>query len=372
MKKVLFITGGTGMIGRQTIKEFIDNTDYDICLLIHQKGKNKTKSYITKDLLNIRPTAFKRIHIVKGNITKSGLELSFESKKFIIDNTTQILHCAASTRFDMPLENAREINVKGTENLLILAQDCKRLENLGFISTVYVSGARSGIIYENENIKPQKFINTYEQTKYEAEQLIRNNWKTIPSAIYRISTVIGDSTTGYVSHFTAPHHALRMMYLGLAAMVPGKTTYKVDLIPSDFAAKILFTLFFYHFSNKQVFHIASIPKKSYELQKTINENYNLLAKYDILWKAKNYPKPVLATEETFRLFISSALEVENPILFGVLKSLSTFAYQLNYPKVFDHTNTLSKIPNYDELLPDISNYYEKVVQYCLKTKWGKI
>jgi thioester reductase-like protein len=234
-----------------------------------------------------------------------------------------------------------------------------------------VSGRRPGTILETELDHTDGFVNTYEQSKYEAEQYLRSIRANVPIAVYRLSSVFGDSRTGVVNNFTAPHHAMRMMYLGLASMMPGKPDYFVDVIPVDVAASAICELFINRFRPDQVFHITAGPEKSFTLSEVIDAIYEQFAILDGEWARRRYPKPALAPAETFDLFLRSVEDANNVFLQSVLRMIRHFAQQLNYPKTFDQTQLLECYPEYQERMPDIREYFGKVVRFCLHNDWGR-
>lgn len=359
------------MLGRELVPLFLKNTDYDIYLFVHLQGKELNKKALLRKLFRLSSKLFEeKLHVLTGDITKKNLGLSKKDAAELNKVITDIIHAAAITRFDLDIDSIRKINVEGTKNVLEFAEHCVNLKQLAFISTPYTSGKRTGKIFENDRVHNSGFVNTYEQSKYEGEALVESASDKLPTVIYRISTIIGDSKTGKVTHFTAPHLSLRIMYLGLAAMVPGTPDYSIDLVPSDYAAKTIFALYTRHFKSKQVFHIVGGLKKSYKLQELIDETYECLSKLDPEWEKRQYPKPVISSIETFNLFIKSVEQANNPLFLSVIGALKSFAYQLNYPKEFDTTNLLNYIPQYEEELPDIRQYYPKVVEYCLRSNWG--
>ncbi len=374
MAQQIFITGGTGMVGRELVSLLFKNTQANIYLLVHDKGSGGDKKTILQSFfaLQNKKEFMERLQIIKGDITKQNMGVESSSDyNDLLGKTTHIFHCAASTRFDLPLGEARQINVTGTKNVADFGQKCSNLKQFGFISTAYVSGKRIGIIKENELEHEAGFVNTYEQSKYEAEVFLKNLAKSVPVAIYRLSTVIGDSKTGKVSHFTAPHQAIRMMYLGLASMFPGTPNYSVDLISSDYTASTLFNLFWNNFSPNKTFHITH-GSGSLTLQEIIDESFKGMAEADSSWVEKNYPKPAIVSEEAFDLFMNSAVSANNPVLKNVLSALNHFAHQLLYPKNFFQNSLLAMLPDYKKHLPGIRDYYGKVIEYCIKSKWGKI
>lgn len=373
MTERIFITGGTGTVGKEIASLLLQKTDSDIHLLVHDKGAIDDKETILKSLFSLpaKKEFVKRLNIIKGDITQPNIGLSAVDYKELSNNITHIIHAAASTRFDLPIQEARNINVIGAENVVKLACDCSDIRKFGFISTIYVSGKRTGKIRENDLEHNAGFVNTYEQSKYEAELMLSNFAKKIPTTVYRLSAVIGDSETGKVNHFTAPHQAIRMMYLGLAAMLPGTTDYLVDLISSNYTAYTIFRLYWEKFAPNRIFHITN-GEGSFTLEEIIDESYKQLALADPEWSKRNYPKPVIVTADAFDLFMHSAIAADNTVLQKTLNALNHFAHQLIYPKEFDQTELFATLPNYVKELPDIKTYYGKVIRYCVNTKWGKL
>ena len=89
-----------------------------------------------------------------------------------------VVHSAASVSFTLPLEEAREINLEGTRRMVEfaqMAQDCGGLERYGHVSTAYVAGTYDGRFAERDLDVGQEFNNSYEQSKFEAEQLVRSH-----------------------------------------------------------------------------------------------------------------------------------------------------------------------------------------------------
>ena len=80
-------------------------------------------------------------------------------------------------------------------------------------------------------------------------------------------------------------------------------------------------------------------------------------------------KPIIGSKEAFDLFRKSAEEAQNHLFSAALGALGHFSDQLNFPKIFDQTNTLKELPAYD--MPNIDKYYKRIVECCLNTRWGR-
>ncbi len=374
MSETLFITGGAGLIGREILSRALTQTDWRVYAIVHRCGRQYNSAEFLRTILRLAPTreAAARLRILPGDVTRDDLGISPALYDRLTAEVTGILHCAASTRFDLPLRAARRINVHGTRTVLRLAACCRRIVRFGFLSTVYVAGKTTGTVLEKRSDHPGEFVNTYEQTKDEAERLVDAAHPVIPVTTYRLSTVLGDSATGRVGHLTAPHHALRIMYLGLAAMLPGTPDCPVDLVPSDHIAAALFELFAARFAPGQIFHLTAGKEKSYTLAAIIERSYAYLGDADSEWRRRRYPRPVLVPGHTFDLFLRSVEQTGNALVASVTRTVKHFAYQLLYPKEFDRSRLRAALPNYDRTLPHIDTYYRKVVNYCVQSRWGQV
>src|SRR5207249_2624688 len=130
-------------------------------------------------------------------------------------NVSEIYHSAACTRFDQKLEQARRINLKGTENVLNFARRARQSGNfmrLHHVSTAYIAGNRTGVIKEDDLDYGQDFFNTYEQSKYETELMLERARAEVPITIYRPSIIVGDSRTGRTLHFFVLYEPMKWVY----------------------------------------------------------------------------------------------------------------------------------------------------------------
>jgi long-chain acyl-CoA synthetase len=143
-----------------------------------------------------------------------------------------VCHCAASISFELPLEEAREINVEGTRAMLELARSVGA-RRFVHVSTAYVAGTHSGVF--TEDMLGSEFRNTYEQTKCEAERVVRDV-SGMEVAIARPSIVVGESDSGWTPAFNVLYWPLRAFARGLFEQVPAKPDGHVDVVPVDYVA----------------------------------------------------------------------------------------------------------------------------------------
>jgi nucleoside-diphosphate-sugar epimerase len=301
---------------------------------------------------------------------RSSLGLGDSERASLRERVTDIVHCAADTTFNRPLADARATNVAGTEAVLAFARECPRLERIACFSTVYVAGRATGCFAERDIGGADGFVNSYEQSKAEMESMVRDAMHDLPIAIYRLSTIIGDSRTGQVSGFNAIHHALRLLYQGLAPMVPGKEASLVDLIPVDYAADASHYLFEHAFTAGAVYHICAGGPKSAALGALLDVTMTAFQRYRPAWRKRSIARPAIVDLPTYELFVRSVEEAGNQVLLQATRAVEALAYQLAFPKVFDARRAEAALTPAGIVVPNVMDYYERVVQWCIETNWG--
>jgi thioester reductase-like protein len=204
--KHVFITGATGFVGINLIKAILKNSDAVLYLLVRgtkectaeDRMKNLLKEYYPQDQ---NPKYFQRIHAINGDICVNNLGMPNDIWDELSQKIDTIFHCAATVHFNLPYEEASEINLIGTRRVLALASKChenKVLHRLNHISTAFIGG-KTKRFYETDCDIGQEFTNTYEQTKFETElEILKYIGKGLPVMIFRPSIVAGNHKTGEI------------------------------------------------------------------------------------------------------------------------------------------------------------------------------
>jgi len=357
-KKNIFITGATGLLGSHILKIILEKENADVILLIRGENKKvserRTETLIKQILKNkFDKKILNRIKVINGDVTINGLSQEENLLKDEFNKIDTIYHCAALTGFRIPLEEARKVNVRGTENVLEFAKKCERLRNFNYISTTFVIGDKNGFFSENDNINQgQGFNNTYEQSKFDAELLIEENRRgRFKIAIFRPSIITGDYLTGETSNFKMFYQLLQLFSLGLFKEVPASLDVKHNLIPVDILAKAIYILASYENKN-ETYHI-------------INPHdvlcYNFMKLASDFFGYKN-PKWVNLEDFDLNKFTPVQKEIIGP-----------FIPYLNYKASYtaDKTNKILKKYNFQyPLIDDL--YYIRTFHYCDKVSFIKI
>jgi nucleoside-diphosphate-sugar epimerase len=351
--EVVLVTGGTGSIGRPLV-EALARAGHPVVVLVRGTLDQGSPG----------------IDLLAGDIQRDeALGLDAGTCATLRDRVSIIIHAAALTRFDAPLEAARAVNVEGTRHVLAFAGRCPNLRRLCALSTVYVAGRRTGRILEEELDHDRGFVNAYEQSKYETEQVLRKWMSDLPIAICRLSTAIGDSTTGAVQRPAAIHHAIRFLYHSLLPMIPGSPESPVDLIATDYAVAALRHLSGRGFVPGHTFHVCAGADAIGE-QALVDLAVEAFLRYRPAWRRRAIEKPPIVELETFELFQRSVDAVADPALRASVAVLSPFAPQLSFPKTFDDSQCLAALADAGIVRPPVRETMMRVVRYLIENNWG--
>jgi nucleoside-diphosphate-sugar epimerase len=355
--RTLLVTGGTGTLGRELVRRLAAGPSAPRVIVLSRSARDSD------------PRLPAGVRVVRGDLAAGALGLSPATRDELSAEVTDILHCAADTRFTLPLEEARAANVGGTLALLDFAAGCRSLERVGCFSTVYVAGRRIGRIAESDlDDGGAGFANTYERSKHEMEREVRARMADLPIAVYRASTLIGDSRTGAVTGPNAFHHALRLLYHGLAPMVPGRPENPVDVVAVDYVADAACWLFERRFEPGRTYHLCSGPAAS-TLAELIDATMETFIRMRPEWRRRHVEKPAIVDPDTYRLFVRSVEETGNEVLLRATRAVQSFADQLACPKTFDTRVAEAALDGSGLRPPRVLDFLQEVVSSCLETDW---
>lgn len=73
------------------------------------------------------PDQLKKVVPCKGDVSELELALKKEDREWLCEEVEIVFHCAATIRFDETLKKAVLLNVRGTQLMLELAKEMKKL-----------------------------------------------------------------------------------------------------------------------------------------------------------------------------------------------------------------------------------------------------
>jgi long-chain acyl-CoA synthetase len=243
----VLLTGATGFLGMEVLARLLEQGDRDVVCLVRAADDGAAERRLDDVLAGLwdDPEPYRaRVRAVAGDVTVPNLGMRPSTRTAIAEEIGSILHCAAAIAFDLPLDEARLINVEGTREVIGFAREAKalgRLERFVHVSTAYVGGRHPGVFRERQLDAGQDFRNTYEQTKWEAEHVLAAADDLSP-AVARPSIVMGDSRSGWTPAFNVLYWPLRAFARGLFDHVPALPDGRVDVVTVDYVAAALVAL----------------------------------------------------------------------------------------------------------------------------------
>jgi thioester reductase-like protein len=241
----VLLTGVTGFVGEELLYQLLIETVADVVCLVRAADDVRARARLKAIATGLfGPGGWEgiapRVRVVRGDLTLPGLGLSAATREALVERTTHIVHGAASVRFDLPIGEARAINYGGTETVLELARaalEQGRLQRFSYVSTAFVSGMYGEWFGEDDLDVGQRFRNSYERSKFEAEVLLRSTMRQLPIIVLRPSIVVGRSQSGATSAFNVIYWPLRMYADGRLRYAPAPQDLPVDIVPVDFVAR---------------------------------------------------------------------------------------------------------------------------------------
>jgi len=188
----VLVTGSTGFLGSELTRRLVGSGRPVIALARRREGWAPADRVATAVGL---ATDGGRLEVVEGDLTLPGCGLQESQWRRLRDSVEMVFHCAGETTF-FPDEIAafRAGHIDGPLGLLGgLAGG--RLRRWLHLSTAYVCGRRSGVVFEREGDVGQRFHNPYEQVKLESELAIRQAGAQLGKdvRVFRPSVVVGSA-----------------------------------------------------------------------------------------------------------------------------------------------------------------------------------
>jgi nucleoside-diphosphate-sugar epimerase len=306
----ILLTGATGSFGRNLCREFCDR-GCDLVLLLRAADDGPAERR-TQAIVGDLP----RATVVRGDVTRPGLGLTGRAQH-LLGTVDAVVHAAATTEFGLPLEASRRVNVDGTRNVLDVAARMPRLCGFAYVGTAFVAGRRTGRILETELAHEAGFVTTYEQSKYEAELVVRAS--DLPASVFRPSVVV-ERRDEPRPRPSGLRFTIELIRAGLLPVLPCPPDACLDLVGAEKAARTIAALFLSQ-DTPGTFHVAAGPSAQ---------------SVDAIVAAAEAPPVRHVALSAFEAELET-LRLAHPHARRAYDVLATFLGMLAYPKLFDTT-----------------------------------
>ncbi|EMI13014.1 bifunctional nucleotide sugar epimerase hydrolase [Bacillus stratosphericus LAMA 585] len=283
--KTVFLTGGTGFIGKQLVEE-LAKEDVNILLLVRSKSK-ATRIFQERGILKESV-----MHFVEGDLTKVDLGISAEDQERVL-KTDVIIHAGGPMDIQATSKEAASVFLNGAKYIGELAKSIHQLKGLqqfihvvGYMSPFDDQNSKIAIDVFEEGNDYLKIKNPYERTKFLADLYIRQQASAVgyPLSIINPPTVVGSSQTGSTEQIAGLGLLVKSMRRGLMPVIPGGKDYRLPLISNDEFAKFIV----------QVFKLEQPAIQTYTLVEDKEHDQNVAGLLSMMSESMNMKAPSIS------------------------------------------------------------------------------
>jgi thioester reductase-like protein len=357
----VLLTGATGFVGMELVARYLERSDRNLITLVRaadDAAAQARMNAVLDDLFGARAGDYRgRVRAVAGDVTTPSLGLTAATRDEIAELVSTIVHSAASVSFTLSLSEARSINLEGTRRMVELAQLANRrggLDCYGQVSTAFVAGDRVGPFAEADLDVGQRFHNSYEQSKFESEQLVGAS--DLPTRVMRPSIVVGERVSGWTAAFNVVYWPLRAFSRGLFDVIPADPSAPVDVVPIDYVADAVYAICGDAGTNGQTYHLTAGPHASTMLE--------------LCTMASHYfrrPPPQVVTAEEFAKLPPPSVAVQQAFAAGA----AYFPY-FAMEGSFEDAATRARLEPLGIRCSPLPDYIDRLLDFATASRWGKI
>ncbi|MAE66874.1 MAG: UDP-glucose 4-epimerase [Phycisphaeraceae bacterium] len=376
MKRIL-ITGGTGVIGSALVPEALRDPGTTVDLLIRADGESHLEERLRRlfGFWQFDPDGGldrQRVTAHRGDVCAEQFGLDAARYDKLARSVTHVVHCAGNVRMNQSLDDAKRDAVGSAEQILAFcdrAAGAGAFSKLEYVSTVGVAGRTAGTVPERFLDAPPGFHNTYENAKWEAEEILRSGiGQGLAATIHRPSMVVGDSRSGRVRRFQVFYY-LAELFTGHATwgFVPATGDARLDLVPCDYVARAIMHCCDDADSAGRVLHHCSGPDGAAPISELSVQLREMLAPY-----RRSQKRVRVMSHKVLRGAIPLIALLVPPAARRRLKALPYFLDYLDETQTFTNTESRRYFDQAGIALPSINSYLGAVVKYYCEMTFGQV
>lgn len=365
----ILLTGATGFLGGELLPRLLaarpEATIY--CLIRGRAGiELEARRRAVLDWGRVPAEDARRVLAVAGDVEHPGLGLG-QLRAELAGAVDEIYHTAASTRFDLDLDEARRVNRDGLWHLVSFAREARvrgGLRRFHHVSTAYSVGSGA-----DERGRPL-FRNTYEQSKWEAEQLLDEVRGEIDVTCYRPSIIVGDSRDGRTPHFRVLYDPIKWVYFGGLEVMPCRPETRLDVVPVDYVSDAIVEIGGRHDSAGRTYRVTGGQRCAIAIDALAELVMRHLREWQLEVGEPLTPHPRLVSPDRLDELPPEEREQVEKMLdmaAGVVKG--HLPYMLE-EQVFEHSETTQALAGTGIECPPLATYARSLMRYACDRRFG--
>lgn len=338
---MIFMTGGSGYLGSYVVEKLLREYKENIGLLIRAKDEQEGIKRLWESLqLHMDETEFRthlknRIQIFRGDLTEKHFGLSDHDWNSIVEQTTSIIHCAASLNRKSE-KVCMNVNLRGTLQMIQLAravQNHHGLKRFSFVSTVAVAGHRHNeVVQEDASVDwNRNDYDPYARTKKFCEHMVTEMLSDVSTLIFRPSIILGDNRFSKTTQFDM---AQAFVWLQKLPILPFNENWRLDIVSANYVGGAIAEIHQKEKPNHRIYHLSSG-----EAAMTYEQIVNTLAHHGM-----KRPRFVPSLNPIFNGAVN--IIAGSPKKFGVSGAgmlLKVFLPYLTFNTVFDNRRVVEEV-----------------------------
>ncbi len=344
MNEVILITGFPNLGPRKMVSRVLSQEpDAQVVLLVLDKLVPEAAQ-----LLDALPRDDRRrIEVLVGDVGAIDLGLSGREYRDLAAKVTRVHHMAHVSYVGVEREVAYDGNVRGAVEMVELGLVADRLRCIVHHSTAHVSGNRKGRVYEEELEQGQDFHSVVQETRFEAERVLRRAMDRVPIAVVRPTMVVADSVTGEIERMDGAN-LLVLLVLGFPETVPlpALGSGSLDVVPLDFVVDAAYA----------IGRDPRSPGRTHHL--TSDEDLSARQVFELIARAGGRS---LSARRTLPTQVMGAL-MRTPGVRRLIHEPRALLQQLSTPAQYDTRNARSVLDAADIRCPELSSYVDTWVK----------
>lgn len=274
--QIAFVAGATGFIGRFLIAELLTK-GHQVYALVRDK---QTQQHQLENWLKDKQVEVTKLGFIQGDITQPNLAIS--QQDWINVATVNVLYnSSALFAWDLTMQQAQQVNVKGALNLLKCISEHCHLHRVvhvsGYMLTLQDHLRQAGVCTDQpEQTNWQRVyqqLGAYEASKIEAHyawikeaETLALNWTIIHPA-----TVISDEVTGEIPSNQPIAHMISLLKRKKMSAIPATPQHYLPLVSIDYLVKVM------GYAATEPSLVRSELLVAHEQHLTLSEMFNIMA-----------------------------------------------------------------------------------------------